>query len=172
MGDDIGHQVDLARSGVRRGAPRTGSTQTHQSSAEPSKVRIGLVPDGMPDLPLPDLRRTAAELRFATLELGCGHWPSTPHLKRGALLNSMLDSVAARNDFLARLAARDLSTSVQNCSGTPLRPSELGSRIARPLAGRSAWRACSAIPRVVTISRFDRSPDFRSDQWTRVRSCG
>ena len=135
-------------------------------------MRIGLVTDGLPELALPELLRTAAELGIATLEFGCGNWPSTPHLKRGALLNSMLDSVAARNDFLARLAARDLSTSVQNCSGTPLRPSELGSRIARPLARQSAWRACSAIPRVVTISSFDRSPDFRSDQWTTVRSCG
>jgi sugar phosphate isomerase/epimerase len=97
-------------------------------------MRIDLVPDGMPELPLPDLLRTAAELGIATLEFGCGNWPSTPHLKRGALL----DSVAARNDFLAQLAARDLSTSVLNCSGTPLRPSEQGTPIARLPEGQSA----------------------------------
>jgi hypothetical protein len=54
-------------------------------------MRIDLVPDGMPELPLPDLLRAAAELRIATLEFGCGNWPSTLHLKHGALL----DSVAA-----------------------------------------------------------------------------
>ncbi len=97
-------------------------------------MRIGLVPNGMPDLPLPDLLRTAAELGIATLEFGCGNWPSTPHLKRDALL----DSVAARNDFLAQLATRGLSTSARNYSGAPLHPSEHGTPIARPPAGQSA----------------------------------
>jgi sugar phosphate isomerase/epimerase len=94
----------------------------------------------MPDLPLPDLLRITAELGIATLEFGCGNWPSTPHLKRDALL----DSVAARNDFLAQLAARGLSTSALNRSGTPLHPSEHGRPIARPASGQSAKRACSA----------------------------
>ena len=129
-------------------------------------MRIDLVPDGMPELPLPDLLRAAAELRIATLEFGCGNWPSTPHLKRGALL----DSVAARNDFLAQLPARP----VDKCT-------ELFGHHA---ASQRAWHAdrkASArtvrlagllgIPRIVTMSDCDGSPDSRSDQWKTVRSC-
>ena len=51
-------------------------------------MRIGLVTDGLPDLPPPDLLRTAAELGIATLEFGCGNWSSAPHLKLDALLES------------------------------------------------------------------------------------
>ena len=58
-------------------------------------MRIGLVTDGLPDLALPDLLETAADLGIATLEFGCGNWSSAPHLKLGALL----DSVAAREGF-------------------------------------------------------------------------
>ena len=39
-------------------------------------MRIGLVTDGLPELALPELLRTAAELGIATLEFGCGNWSS------------------------------------------------------------------------------------------------
>ena len=58
-------------------------------------MRSGLVTDGPPDFGLPDLLRTTVELGVATLEFGCGNWSSAPHLKLGALL----DSVAAREGF-------------------------------------------------------------------------
>ncbi len=45
-------------------------------------MRIGLVTDGLPELALPELLRTAAELGIATVEFGCGNWSSAPHLTR------------------------------------------------------------------------------------------
>jgi len=85
-------------------------------------MRIGLVTDGLPDLALPELLRTAAELGIATLEFGCGNWSSAPHLK----IDALLASNRGRDDFLAALAAYGLSISALNCSGNPLHPGEHG----------------------------------------------
>jgi sugar phosphate isomerase/epimerase len=64
-------------------------------------MRIGLVTDGLPELPLEDLLRTAAELGIETLEFGCGNWSAAPHLD----LDTMLASRKAREAFLGCIAA-------------------------------------------------------------------
>src|SRR5271167_4278447 len=85
-------------------------------------MRIGLVTDGLSELAVPALLRTAAELGIATVEFGCGNWSSAPHLK----LDALLASGAARDDFLAAITAHGLSISALNCSGNPLHPGEHG----------------------------------------------
>src|SRR3954469_17878590 len=85
-------------------------------------MRIGLVTDGLANLPLQDLLRTAAELGIATLEFGCGNWSSAPHLD----LKGLLSSSQARDDFKSRIAAHGLEIGALNCSGNPLHPGESG----------------------------------------------
>ena len=75
-------------------------------------MRIGLVTDGLPDLPLEELLTTAANLGIASLEFGCGNWSSAPHID----LDGLLASRQARDDFMGRVAAHGLSISALNCS--------------------------------------------------------
>ena len=47
-----------------------------------------MVTDGLPALALEELFATAAELRIATLEFGCGNWSPAPHLDLELLLSA------------------------------------------------------------------------------------
>jgi hypothetical protein len=124
-------------------------------------MRIGLVADGLPDLALPDLLRTAAELGIATLEFGCGNWSAAPHLK----LDALLDSVAARDDFLAALAAHGLSISALNCSGNPLHPGEHG-RAHRAVTSKTIRLAgLLGVSRVVLMSGCPGGPGDANANW-------
>jgi sugar phosphate isomerase/epimerase len=85
-------------------------------------MRIGLVTDGLPELPFDDLPRTAVELGVETLEFGCGNWSGAPHLD----LDAMLGSERARDTFLGRIEVHGLAISALNCSGNPLHPGSIG----------------------------------------------
>jgi sugar phosphate isomerase/epimerase len=124
-------------------------------------MRIGLVTDGLPELALPELLRTAAELGIATLEFGCGNWSSAPHLN----LNKLLASRADRDAFLGALAAHGLSISALNCSGNPLHPGELG-RTHREVTSRTIWLAgLLGVPRVVMMSGCPGGPGDANANW-------
>jgi sugar phosphate isomerase/epimerase len=124
-------------------------------------VHIGLVTDGLPDLPLPDLLRTAAELGIVTLEFGCGNWSSAPHMR----LDELLESAASRNDFLAQLTAHGLSISALNCSGNPLHPGEHG-RAHRKVTSKTIRLAgMLGVPRVVTMSGCPGGPGDTNANW-------
>src|SRR3954449_9446464 len=87
-----------------------------------SRMRIGLVTDGLAELPLPTLLRTAADLGIQTVEFGCGNWSSAPHLD----LDALLSSARARDDFRGQIATHGLAISALNCSGNPLHPGAVG----------------------------------------------
>jgi sugar phosphate isomerase/epimerase len=124
-------------------------------------MRIGLVTDGLPELALPDLLRTAAELGIATLEFGCGNWSSAPHLK----LDALLESGAARDDFVAQIAAHGLSISALNCSGNPLHPGAHG-RAHREVTSKTIRLAgLLGIPRVVMMSGCPGGPGDANANW-------
>jgi sugar phosphate isomerase/epimerase len=124
-------------------------------------MRIGLVTDGLPDLALPDLLRTAAELGIATLEFGCGNWSSAPHLK----LDALLESGATREDFVAQIAAHGLSISALNCSGNPLHPGAHG-RAHREVTSKTIRLAgLLGIPRVVMMSGCPGGPGDANANW-------
>lgn len=124
-------------------------------------MRIGLVTDGLPDLLLPDLLRTAAELGITMLEFGCGNWSRAPHLK----LDALLGSAATRNDFLAQLAAHGLSISALNCSGNPLHPGEHG-RAHRDVTSKTIRLAgLLGIGRVVMMSGCPGGPGDANANW-------
>lgn len=124
-------------------------------------MRIGLVTDGLPDLPLPALLQTAAELGIATLEFGCGNWSAAPHLK----LDELLGSALARVEFLAQLAAHGLSISALNCSGNPLHPGEHG-RAHREVTSKTIRLAgLLGVRRVVMMSGCPGGPGDANANW-------
>jgi len=124
-------------------------------------MRIGLGTDGLPELALPELLRTAAELGIATLEFGCGNWSSAPHLK----LDALLASSAARGDFLAALAAHGLTISALNCSGNPLHPGEHG-RAHREVTSKTIRLAgLLGVARVVLMSGCPGGPGDGNANW-------
>jgi sugar phosphate isomerase/epimerase len=124
-------------------------------------MHIGLVTDGLPDLPLPDLLRTAAELGIATLEFGCGNWSSAPHLK----LDALLASATARNDFIAQLAAHGLSISALNCSGNPLHPGEHGHAHREITSKTIRLAGLLGVTRVVLMSGCPGGPGDANANW-------
>ena len=65
-------------------------------------MRIGMVTDSLSHLSLDALLRTAADLGIEMLEFPCGNWSSAPHIQ----LDRMLDSAAARGEFMAKLRDR------------------------------------------------------------------
>jgi len=124
-------------------------------------MRIGLVTDGLADLPFDALLRTAADLGLETLEFGCGNWSSAPHLD----LDGLLGSQRARDDFLGRIAGHGLAISALNCSGNPLHPGAPG-KAHRAVTSRTVSLAgVLGVRRVVMMSGCPGGPNDANANW-------
>ncbi|HEY8288680.1 MAG TPA: sugar phosphate isomerase/epimerase, partial [Acetobacteraceae bacterium] len=124
-------------------------------------MKIGLVTDGLPDLGLDDLLKTAAGLGIDMLEFGCGNWSSAPHLP----LDRLLASAEARTAFLAKLSAHGLTISALNCSGNPLHPGALGAAH-RDVTSRTIRLAgLMGVRRVVMMSGCPGGPGDANANW-------
>jgi hypothetical protein len=124
-------------------------------------MRIGLVTDGLPDLSLDALLRTAAELGIATLEFGCGNWSSAPHLD----LDLLLGSARLRDDFLGRIAAHGLAISALNCSGNPLHPGVAGAAHRAVTSKTTVLAGLLGVRRVVMMSGCPGGPGDANANW-------
>jgi sugar phosphate isomerase/epimerase len=124
-------------------------------------MKIGLVTDGLADLPLDALLRTAAELSIQTLEFGCGNWSQAPHLK----LDALLASAPARADFLASLSAHNLAISALNCSGNPLHPGEHGAAHRAVTEKTIRLAGLLGVRRVVMMSGCPGGPGDANANW-------
>ena len=124
-------------------------------------MQIGLVTDGLADMPLDALLRTAAALGVQTLEFGCGNWSSAPHLK----LDALLESAPARDAFQAGLKAFGLTISALNCSGNPLHPGAHGA--AHRLVTEKTFRLAGllGVRRVVMMSGCPGGPGDTNANW-------
>src|SRR5712691_3551297 len=111
-------------------------------------MKIGMITDGLGELSFDELLDTAAELGIERLEFAGGNWSSAPHLA----LDRMLDSVAARQEFMAALRDRGISISALNCSGNPLHPGETGERHREVTRKTIALAGLLGIERVVMMS--------------------
>src|SRR5579872_6516183 len=107
---------------MRRLLRRTADRRLPYDANRRSMMRIGMVTDSLGHLPLDDLLQTTAELGIEMLEFPCGNWSSAPHMR----LDAMLDSAAARDEFMAKLRHHGITLSALNCSGNQLHPGELG----------------------------------------------
>jgi sugar phosphate isomerase/epimerase len=124
-------------------------------------MRIGLVTDGLPDLALPDLLQTAAELGIATLEFGCGNWSSAPHLQ----LDMLLASATARDTFMGQIAEHGLSISALNCSGNPLHPGAHGQAHREVTSKTIRLAGLLGVVRVVMMSGCPGGPGDANANW-------
>ena len=124
-------------------------------------MRIGLVTDGLPALPLEDLMRTAAELGIETLEFGCGNWSPAPHLNLGELLAS----ASARDAFLSRVASYGLAISALNCSGNPLHPGQAGAAHRTVTSDTIRLAGMLGVRRVVMMSGCPGGPGDANANW-------
>jgi sugar phosphate isomerase/epimerase len=124
-------------------------------------MRIGMVTDSLGHLSLDELLRTAADLGIEMLEFPCGNWSSAPHLK----LDAMLDSAAARGEFLARLRDHGIALSALNCSGNPLHPGEHGRRHQEVTSKTIRLAGMLGVERVVMMSGCPGGPGDANANW-------
>ena len=124
-------------------------------------MKIGLVTDGLSDLPLDQLLATTAGLGIQMLEFGCGNWSQAPHLS----LETMLASASERDRFTGKLADRDLTLSALNCSGNPLHPGRLGLAHRAVTSKTIALAGMLGVRRVVMMSGCPGGPGDANANW-------
>jgi sugar phosphate isomerase/epimerase len=81
-------------------------------------MNIGLFTDGLRDLAFDAMLDWCAAHGIETVEIGTGNFSDAPHCN----LARLLESDAARADFLGAIARRGLRLSALNCSGNLLDP--------------------------------------------------
>lgn len=124
-------------------------------------MKIGLVTDGLSDLPLDSLLPTAAGLGIQMLEFGCGNWSQAPHLS----LDTMLSSVSERDRFIGKLSGHGLAISALNCSGNPLHPGANGLAHRAVTAKTIALAGMLGVRRVVMMSGCPGGPGDANANW-------
>lgn len=85
-------------------------------------MKLSFVTDALGYLPFEEMLDTCAGLGFEAVELGTGNWSKAPHLN----LDRLLDSPAARDQFMQAIKQRGLEISALNCSGHQLAPNATG----------------------------------------------
>ena len=124
-------------------------------------MRIGLTTDSLSYLKFDELVETAAGLGIQTLEFGCGNWSSAPHLN----LNTLLESEAERNNFLAKIRAHGLEISALNCSGNQLAPGERGKAHAEVVKKTFKLAGLLGVRRIVMMSGLPGGPGDQNANW-------
>jgi sugar phosphate isomerase/epimerase len=124
-------------------------------------MRIGLVTDSLGHLDLPTMLDIAAADGIETLEFGCGNWSSAPHLP----LAHLLESVSARETFLAALRDHRLTISALNCSGNPLHPGTHGEQHRAVTSQTIRLAGLLGVDRVVMMSGCPGGPGDANANW-------
>ncbi|MBI3362726.1 MAG: sugar phosphate isomerase/epimerase [Chloroflexi bacterium] len=84
-------------------------------------MKIGLFTDGLRELPFEAMLDWCAAHGIETIETGTGNFSDAPHCN----LARLLESAAAREEFLSAIARRGLRLVALNCSGNLLDPDPL-----------------------------------------------
>ena len=124
-------------------------------------MKIGMITDSLSDLSVDEVVRTAAELGIERLEFAGGNWSRAPHLK----LDQMLESEAARREFLARLKDHGIALSALNCSGNPVHPGEHGRRHREVTEKTIKLASLLGVERVVMMSGCPGGPGDANANW-------
>lgn len=127
-------------------------------------MKIGMVTDSLGQLPFDEMLVTAAELGLEMLEFCCGNWSTAPHLQ----LDALLQSEAARQNFVAKLRDHGLTISALNCSGNQLAPGAAGQ--AHDAVVRKTFQLANLleINRVVMMSGLPAAPGDNHPNWITV----
>ena len=83
-------------------------------------MKIGLFTDGLMHLGFTEALAKAASLGVQAIEIGTGNFSPAPHCD----LNRLLNSSAAREEFLQAIGSCNLEFAALNCSGNPLHPND------------------------------------------------
>lgn len=124
-------------------------------------MKIGMLTDSLPNLGFEAMLKAAAELRIECLEFACGNWSTAPHLD----LDRLLDSAAARHEFLAKVADHGMSISALNCSGNPLFPGAEGARQHEVTLKTFRLAKLLGIDRIVMMSGLPGGPGDANPNW-------
>ena len=124
-------------------------------------MNIGMITDSLADMNIDQLLKTAAELGIERLEFAGGNWSRAPHLK----LDAMIESEAARREFLARLKDHGIALSALNCSGNPVHPGEHGRQHREVTEKTIKLASLLGVERVVMMSGCPGGPGDANANW-------
>jgi sugar phosphate isomerase/epimerase len=124
-------------------------------------MKIGMITDSLGSLSFTEMLAASAELGLETLEFGCGNWSSAPHID----LDGLLDSVAARRDFVAAIRDHGMSIAALNCSGNPLHPGAQGPEHHTVTEKTIRLARLLEIDRVVMMSGLPGGPGDQNPNW-------
>ena len=95
-------------------------------------MKIGLFTDGLLHLGFTEALAKAAKLGVQSIEIGTGNFSPAPHCD----LSRLLESSAAREEFMHAIRSCNLELAALNCSGNPLHPNH---DLATRLVGFFEW---------------------------------
>lgn len=124
-------------------------------------MKIGMLTDSLPGLGLDAMLDAAAALGIECLEFACGNWSSAPHID----LDGLLDSVAARREFVAKITGRGMTISALNCSGNPLFPGAEGRRQHEITLKTFRLARLLEVERIVMMSGLPGGPGDANPNW-------
>jgi sugar phosphate isomerase/epimerase len=124
-------------------------------------MKIGMITDSLGHLALDELLPTVADLGLEALEFACANWSTAPHLN----LDQMLESEAARREFMAKVKDHGLEISALNCSGNQLAPGDTGKRHDEGVRKTFKLASLMGIDRVVMMSGLPGGPGDRNPNW-------
>lgn len=124
-------------------------------------MKIGMITDSLGDMSVDEVVKTAADLGIERLEFAGGNWSRAPHLK----LDAMLESEAARREFLARLKDHGIALSALNCSGNPVHPGDHGKRHREVTEKTIKLASLLGVERVVMMSGCPGGPGDANANW-------
>ncbi|BCG95369.1 sugar phosphate isomerase/epimerase family protein [Mesorhizobium sp. 131-2-1] len=124
-------------------------------------MKIGMITDSLGNLSFEEMLRASAEFGLETLEFACGNWSSAPHIN----LAAMLDSAAARSEFVAKVQDHGLTIAALNCSGNPLHPGSQGKKHHQVTQDTIRLASLMGIDRVVMMSGLPGGPGDANPNW-------
>ena len=124
-------------------------------------MKIGLLTDSLTDLPFGAMLEAAAGLKIDCLEFACGNWSTAPHVA----LAELLESEAARRNFLAAISDHGMSISALNCSGNPLYPGAEGARQREITQNTFRLARLLGVDQIVMMSGLPGGPGDANPNW-------
>lgn len=121
---------------------------------------LGLLTDGLAELPLPRALDVAAELGLNTVEIALGGWSAAPHVD----LDRLLTDGSARRELARTVESRGLRLEAFNASGNPLHPVE-GPTDARVVSSALQLAEEFGVATVVLMSGLPAAPGDSFPAW-------
>lgn len=123
-------------------------------------MRIGLVTDGLSELPLPQMLDAVADAGIEMIELPSGNWSPAPHMD----LDELVSSSAARKELVEAVSSRGLEISNFNCNGNVFNPRD-GEQQKKVVEDTIRLSGELGIDKVVMMSGLPAAPGSSMPTW-------